>query len=205
MYKLNLICSAWFWCATGAAVLSSAIVLGAGDSSAVVTLTFEELSDGEVVNDFYEGRYGGTNAGPGPNLGFALMGGTARLGAGVTHLVYTDGAGQAVKSNAIAGSGMIIIGSRDPFNRGFSLYCSNPDASTEIRVFEERGLRGRVVGMKIFNPTRLGSETPLVPMGLTVAGPYKSVGILSRGPGEMIVDNVTFGSAFPFKEPDQAP
>lgn len=183
-------------------------------NAAPFTLTFEGLSDREVISNYYNGGLGANGSGPGPNYGVTFgvdseafiqsnHGGTGNFG----------GAPSGFTAETFFGGFAQILNTPAGFTTGLSLYYTVPVQSGQVGIFS--GLDGtgtllatlplpttpdgRISGC----PDNPGAQfCPFLPAGIAFSGTARSVetfvttGRLLVG-GEIGFDNITFGSTTP--------
>jgi len=112
-----------------------------GQTSGTVTLTFEGLKDQESILNYYNGGYGGSGSGPGPNYGITFgsdsrcivaqsaggLGDFSGNPSGVSVAFFSAGAG-------------VLMNVPTGFKTGFSFYYAA--ANTPGRVSDYDGLNG---------------------------------------------------------------
>jgi len=182
-------------------------VLTANLEADTTTLTFEGLKDNESVLNYYNGGFGGSGSGPGPNYGItftsdslAIISNTAsgtgnfdQAPSGNTILFFVSGAGDTMN---VAGG----------FTTGFSFYYSSPFATGSVAVYDGLNGTGTLLTKLDLPASPAGQGTPpcnntdqycpFVPFGVAFSGTAQSV-VFSGTANYIGFDNVTLGSSVP--------
>ena len=180
--------------------LVALMLMGGPTKAAPVVLTFEGLGDEEQVLNYYNGGYGGSGSGPGPNYGIVFgsdslsiiditSGGSGNTGndpSGHTVLFFLSGPGDVM--DVAAG-----------FNTGFSFYYSSPFYTGSVTVWSGLDGTGTELGSISLPLTPVGSPydySVWEPAGVAFAGTAMSA-IFSGTANQIAFDNITLGSATP--------
>jgi probable HAF family extracellular repeat protein len=160
-------------------------------------LTFDGPLEGESADAFHARGPGSLASVPGPKTGVVRPASMMRLDSGAGG--SGDVRGEASPSAALLVAGIMTMNVSSGFQRGFSFFYTNPFGSTEVRIFEGPNLTGRILSTTLFAATVLDPRASgqFLPAGVRFTGVARSVGIVSRGPGSLYIDNLTFGSDTP--------
>jgi len=174
----------------------------ASTAYASVTMSFQGLGNLEPVDNYYNGGFGGSGSGPGPNYGvvwgsdsLALInsssGGTGNTGnepsGGNTCLIFLSGAGDIM--DVAAG-----------FTTGFSFYYSAPYYPGSVTVYS--GLDGTGTQLAYLSLATTPAGPPgenysiWQPIGVTFSGTAESA-IFSGTANYIAFDYVTLGASSP--------
>jgi len=178
-------------------VFAAAALLSAPCLAGVVDLTFEGLGDEESIGNYYNGGFGGSGSGPGPNYGITFgsdslaiisntAGGTGNFTnapSGVTIAFFLSGPGDVM--NVAAG-----------FTTGFSFFYADQVGFTgSVSVYD--GLNGS--GSLLASLSLPSTQDPYnvwVPVGVAFSGTAESV-IFGGSANYIGFDNITLGADMP--------
>jgi hypothetical protein len=193
---------------SAATSLVIAVSLGfASTANATMTLTFVGLQDGEQILNYYDGGFGGSGSGPGPNDGITFgpdslasismdHGGTGNFNGAPydTVAVFEGGPGDVM--NVASG-----------FTTGLSFYYSSPFAPGSVTVWSGLNGTGTLLADIALATTPLGGAgcdtdfCPWVPFGVTFSGTAESVDFsgtaVEIGFSAVTLGSATLGSAMP--------
>jgi hypothetical protein len=180
---------------TKIATLLGASALACASVSAQV-LTFEGLQNNETIGNYYDGGFGGSGSGPGPNYGITFGSDSLALissAAGGDGNFANNPSGDTV-AYFLSGSGD-IMDSTGGFNTGFSFfYAANGDVGTgSVTVWS--GLDG--TGTELASLTLPGTPSPYTvwaPIGVTFAGTAESA-VFGGAANFIAFDDITLGSS----------
>jgi hypothetical protein len=190
----------------------STIAIGAlavAASAAPVTLTFEGLQDQETILDYYNGGFGGSGSGPGPNYGVSFT-------ADSLALISRDNGGSGNFSGSLAPSphtiAFFLSGAGDTmnvaggFDTGFSFFYSSPFYAGAVTVWSGLNGTGTLLADIILPTTTTYPGAPYpydawAPAGLSFSGTAESA-IFAGVANQIGFDNITLGSATPGGTPD---
>ena len=175
------------------AVLALASLSWAGP----ITLTFEGLGNQEQVLNYYNGGFGGSGSGPGPNYGITF-------GSDSLSLIQNGFGGNGNFSNAPSGHTVLFFlsGPGDVmdvaagFNTGFSFFYADQVGFTgSVDVFS--GLDGTGTLLAHLDlPSTPDPYNVWVPVGVGFLGTAESV-IFSGSANFIGFDNITLGATTP--------
>lgn len=194
-----------------AAVASTALVGMAGAArAAVVDLTFEGLQNGEAIDSYYDGGYGGSGSGPGPNYGITFGSDSLAIISGCC-----GGSGNFSGAPTMPTVAYFLGGPGDimdvpaGFTTGFSFYYSAVVYPGDVTVWS--GLDGSGTELAdLALPTTpeggspqctYGAYCPWVPIGVSFAGTAESV-VFSGTANYIAFDNITLGASTPVGAPE---
>jgi hypothetical protein len=188
---------------SAAAGLVIAASLGfASTANATIALTFVGLEDLEPILAYYDGGFGGSGSGPGPNYGITF-------GPNSLALISADDGGTGGFNGApydtvavfLSGPGD-IMNVASGFTTAVSFYYSSPDVPGSVTVWSGPGGTGTELA-EIALPTTpsggTGCDTgfcPWFPIGVTFSGTAESVDFTGTA-DEIGFSAVTLGSATP--------
>ena len=180
---------------TGAAVVSAMGISSAAYAADV--LTFEGLQDEEQIANFYDGGYGGSGSGPGPNYGITF-------GADSLALISTAAGGSGAFTNApsgvtvaffLSGAGDILDKSSG-FSSGFSFYYADQVGFTgNVTVWSGLDGTGTELASISLSPTP-DPYNVWAAAGVTFTGVAQSA-VFGGSANYIGFDNITIGSATP--------
>ena len=183
-----------------AAGLAIAASLGfASTANATITLTFVGLQNLEPILNYYDGGFGGSGSGPGPNYGITFgVDSLALISADNGGIGNFNGAPYDTVAFFLGGSGD-IMNSAIGFNTGLSFYYSSPVAPGSVTVWS--GLNGTGTELADINLATTpeggtGCDTsfcPWVASGVNFSGTAESVDF-SGTANEIGFSAVTLGS-----------
>ncbi len=170
-------------------------------NAGVITMTFEGLGNLETVSNYYNGGYGGSGSGPGPDYGITF-------GADSLALISEADGGSGNFNESPSGDTVLFFnsGSGDimdvaaGFDTGFSFYYTAPFSSGSVTVYSGLDGTGSVLATLTLPTTPEGGTgctyqyCPFVPFGVTFDGTAESVDF-SGGADQIAFDNVTLGSS----------
>ncbi len=162
-------------------------------SSAATTIDFEHVCGEEAFGAYYTGGSAGSCSGSGPNYGVTFSGAIAQL----QRNLGGSGSFSGAPSPPTAAFGQSIITADIPggFISDVSFFYSNPYSTTTVRVFDQTGLRGKVLAQGNL-PSTPQAETgvfgPFVYETLGFEGVARSIGVTSRGANGLYIDDLTF-------------
>ncbi len=177
------------------------VLVLATSAQAVTVLTFEGLADFEPVANYYNGGFGGSGSGPGPNYGITF-------GSDSLALISGQAGGSGNFTNAptmptivffLSGPGA-LMNVPAGFGTGFSFFYSCQVGFTgSVDVYDDLNGTGNVLASLSLPPTP-DPYNVWVPIGVAFAGMAKSV--LFSGAANFIgFDNITLESASPVPLP----
>jgi hypothetical protein len=179
----------------GVAVATAALLSAGVAEANVITLTFEGLSDGATIGNWYDGGGGG-------NFGISF-------GSDSLALISNQDGGSGNFSNAPSGDTVMFFlsGPGDVmdvaagFNTGFSFYYADQVGFTgSVDVYSGLDGTGTLLA-SLALPSTPNPYNVWVPIGVGFAGTAESV--IFTGSADFIgFDNVTLGAASPVPEPD---
>ena len=182
--------------AFGIAALSASVV-----QAGVITMSFDTINDGELVNNYYNGGLASGGSGPGPNYGVTFA------NAYVLN-EFTENEGLLVTPpNSItflSGSGSIMDVAAG-FTTGFSFNYSTPFYTGAVTVWSGLDATGTLLATLTLPSTPNGQSTPGcgghnycpdVPFGVTFSGTAESVNF-SGTANYIVYDDITLGSVTP--------
>lgn len=180
------------------------VLVFATSAQAVTVLTFEGLGDHEAVLDYYNGGFGGSGSGPGPNYGITF-------GADSLALIDADAGGNGNFANepspntiAFFLTGSVIMNVPAGFGTGFSFYYSSIDYDGSVTVYDGPNGTGSVLAnlsLPALGTTPGGGDpngdfNRWAPVGVAFAGTAFSVNF--GGAANFIgFDNITLESDVP--------
>jgi len=148
------------------------------------TLTFEGLEDTSPVGEFYS------------PLGLLVTGATAFIDS--DDLGSGDFGGEPSISTAAFSISGILIDAPLGLTGRIQFYFSNPYGTTNVRLYEDQGLHGKLLFDALLSATPLnGSPDPtgrFSPFILSIAefsGVAKSLAIVPRAPNGLFIDDLT--------------
>jgi hypothetical protein len=160
----------------------------------VVTLTFEGLQDQESIDNYYNGGFGGSGSGPGPNYGIVFTSDSLAL------ISSADGGSGNFSNNPSGDTIMFFLAGADTmdvaagFNTGFSFFYSAAEAGS-VSVYS--GLDGTGTLLQTLAlPVTPSPYTVWDPVGVTFAGTAESV-VWNGSANYIGFDDVTLGSSTP--------
>jgi len=182
-------------------------------NAAPITVTFEGLKDSEYVANYYNGGFGGSGSGPGPNYGVLFPfeqlayiqdnhGGSAGFG----------GAPSGITSESFYGGNEQVIQVPGGFTTGFSFYYTSPRHTGVISIYSGLDSNSELLATMTFPTTPGGIVNgcpdnpgayfcPFLPVGVAFSGTARSVSISLisdvGAAGSAGFDNITFGSSIP--------
>ena len=188
---------------SAAASLVIAASLGfASTANATITLTFVGLQNQEQILNYYNGGFGGSGSGPGPNYGITF-------GADSRATISQDDGGtgdfNGAPFNTVAffeTSVGDVMNVASGFTTGFSFFYSSPDVPGSVTVWSGPDDTGTLLANIVLPTTPSGGAgcdtafCPWVPFGVTFAGTAESVDFNGTG-DEIGFSAVTLGSATP--------
>ncbi len=170
-------------------------------ANASISINFDALNDGSLVNDYYNGGLASDGTGPGPNYGVTFA------NAYVLN-EFTENEGLLVTPpNSItflSGVGAIMDVAAG-FDTGFSFNYSAPFFTGEVDVFSGLDGTGTLLATITLPLTTNGAGMdgcmghnycPVFPIGVTFAGIAMSVNF-SGTANYVVYDDITLGSATP--------
>jgi hypothetical protein len=179
----------------GVAVATAALLSAGVAEANVITLTFEGLSDGATIGNWYDGGGGG-------NFGISF-------GSDSLALISNQDGGSGNFSTAPSGDTVMFFlsGPGDVmdvaagFNTGFSFYYADQVGFTgSVDVYSGLDGTGTLLA-SLALPSTPNPYNVWVPIGVGFAGTAESV--IFTGSADFIgFDNVTLGAASPVPEPD---
>ena len=192
-----------------AAALLVGLIVGGQDAQASTTLVldFEGIGNLERILDFYDGGFGGSGSGPGPDYGISF-------GPDALALVDSDAGGSGnfanePSANTIAffltGPG-VVMNVKNGFTTGFSFFYTSARVGT-VTVFDGPNGTGNVLATvpveKQYNtcgaPDPTGAFSCWTPVGVTFSGTAFSVNFGGVW-NQTGFDDITLGSATPGEE-----
>lgn len=197
-----------FALAAAAALLVGLIVGGRyAQASTSLVLDFEGLGNLERILDFYDGGFGGSGSGPGPDYGISF-------GPDALALIDADAGGSGnfanePSANTIAffltGPG-VVMNVKNGFTTGFAFYYTSARVGT-VTVFDGPNGTGNVLATvpveKQYNtcgaPDPTGAFSCWTPVGVTFSGTAFSVNFGGVW-NQTGFDDITLGSATPGEE-----
>ncbi len=198
------------------AVVGAALVLcSAAQGRASITLTFEGLKDSEPIDNFYNGGFGGSGSGPGPNYGITFTSDSLAI---ISHLT-SNGSGNFANNPSGVTAAFFQTGAGDTmnvaggFNTGFSFFYSAADAGA-VTVWSGLNGTGNLLATvsltaQYNNPSApypIGPNNSLTfnnwtPIGVSFSGTAESA-IFTGVANEVAFDNITLGSTNPSLTPE---
>jgi hypothetical protein len=188
-------------------VMVVALVGGLGASAAeaqVVVMDFEGLQDGEAIDQYYNGGFGGSGSGPGPSLGTTFTtNGQALIDsdAGGTG----DFGGEPSPNGALfwfSDPGGAVVDVPAGFTGGVSFYYSSPTATGFVDIYDGLGGSGNLLGSLVLPATGTdggdptGTYCPFAPIGKTFSGVARSIDF-TGSMNQVMFDNLTLGGDTP--------
>ena len=194
--------------------LSIFVLIGMSENSfAIIDLTFEGLQDQEAIQNYYNGGFGGSGSGPGPNYGITFGADSLAIISGAE-----GGTGNFSGSPTVPTIAFFLNGAGDVmdvpagFTTGFSFYYSSPFYSGQVDVYSGLDGTGDLLASLIlpFTPSEPGTPgcpygvyCPWLPMGIAFSGTAQSA--IFTGVADYIgFDNITLGSDVPVGVPEPA-
>jgi len=195
-------------------LLSILVLIGMSENSfAIIDITFEGLQDQEPILDYYNGGFGGSGSGPGPNYGIAFSGDSLAIVSGTE-----GGAGNFSSSPTMPTIAFFLNGAGDVmdvpagFTTGFSFYYSSPFYSGEVDVYSGLDGTGDLLASLVLPVTPSEPGTPECPYGDYC--PWVTTGVAFSGTAQSAIfagvadyigfDNITLGSDVPVGAPEPA-
>jgi|DewCreStandDraft_4_1066084.scaffolds.fasta_scaffold48400_2 hypothetical protein len=184
--------------------LVSLLFLAAVAQASVVVLTFEGLKNLEPIGQYYNGGFGGSGSGPGPNYGI-------EFGSSALAVIDGDAGGSGNIANEpspstvaffLSGPGVVMnvpLG----FTTGFSFFYTSVSLAGTVTVWD--GLNGTGNLLASLNLPALGSGCGGDPngafncwsaMGVAFSGLARSVNF-GGSANQIAFDNITLGSKDP--------
>ena len=184
----------------GAAAAAVGALLATGASAAVVSLNFDNLLNGELVNNYYAGGTGSLGS-VGPNYGITFT------NALVLDENINNEALLITPPNSITflGGGGAIMDVAAGFNTGFSFNYSSPFFAGVVTVWDGLDGTGNLLASLTlpFTPNGAGNPAcggknycPDLPSGVTFAGTARSVNF-SGTANYIVYDDITLGASTP--------
>lgn len=182
----------------------SLLLLAAAAQASVIVLTFEGLKDVEPIEQYYNGGFGGSGSGPGPNYGIVF-------GSGALAFIDFDAGGSGNFANEpspstavtfLSGPG-VVMNVPAGFTTGFSFFYSSVNLEGSVTVWDD--LDGAGTLLASLNLPALGSGCGGDPggsyncwsaVGVSFSGVAKSVNF-SGVANYIAFDNITLGSVAP--------
>jgi hypothetical protein len=182
----------------------SLLLVAAAAQASVIVLTFEGLKNREPIGQYYNGGFGGSGSGPGPNYGI-------EFGSSALALIDSDAGGSGNFANEpspstvaffLSGPGVVMnvpLG----FTTGFSFFYTSVSLAGTVTVWD--GLNGTGNLLASLNLPALGSGCGGDPngafncwsaMGVAFSGVAKSVNF-GGSAARIAFDNITLGSKDP--------
>ena len=177
--------------------LAILLVVGAVASQATVVLTFSGFQQPyETILNYYNGGFGGSGSGPGPNYGVVF---------GADALALPNGSGSNVCCEPGGSTGsMIFLTGADVMNvaagftTGFSFYYAAPYYTGSVQVFSGPDGTGTQLASLFLNTngSYCGSliYSCWTPIGVTFSGTAESA-VFAGTANYIAFSNVTIGSA----------
>ncbi len=190
--------------ARGAVVLVAMLATFSMAHASVIVLTFEGLKNLEPIGNYYNGGFGGSGSGPGPNYGVVF-------GADSLALIDFDAGGNGNFANEpspntvafFANGPGVVMNVPAGFTTGFSFFYSAIVYPGFVEVYDDLNATGNLLARIDLDITpQLGLGDPngaydnWKPVGVSFSGVAKSVSF--SGSANFIgFDNITLGSATP--------
>jgi hypothetical protein len=178
---------------------------GFSASASVISLTFEGLQNIESINNYYNGGFGGSGSGPGPNHGITFSSDSLAV-------ISVDNGGTGNFTGALAPSphtiAFFLMGAGDTMNvasgftTGFSFFYTSPFFSGTVNVFDGLDGSGTLLASLTLAMTTDTTGTTGHPYddwhtaGVTFSGTANSV-VFTGVANQIGFDNITLGSSNP--------
>ena len=169
-----------------------------------VTMTFEGLTNGEEVRDYYNGGYGYDRStglpksGPGPNYGVTFPEG--RVGAGENISYETTGIwrGEPTPHTAIGFDAYAWMNVESGFTGSFSFYYGNPNGDSKIYIYDGINRTGNLLATLDLPRTIQDTDGAflMVYASVSFSGIARSVDF-SEEQGSCVMDDITLGAPIP--------
>ena len=192
-------------------LLVSVLVLSVVSATAGTTvLTFEGLQDEEAILNYYNGGFGGSGSGPGPNYGITFGADSLAIISGAN-----GGSGNFSGAPSMPTIAFFLSGAGDVmdvpggFDTGFSFYYSAiafPGIVTVWSGLDGTGTQLASISLPV-TPSggapecTYGAYCPWFPTGVAFSGTAKSA-VFSGTANEIGFDDITIGSATPGGVPE---
>jgi hypothetical protein len=177
-----------------ATVLSAGVIACASANAGIEVLNFVGLGDQEAIANYYDGGFGGSGSGPGPNFGITF-------GADSLALISSADGGSGNFANApsdtvaffLSGPGDIMDVAAG-FTTGFSFFYADQVGFTgSVGVYSGLDGTGTLLNSFIL-PSTPDPYNVWVPVGVTFAGTAESV-VFSGSANFIGFDDITLGSS----------
>lgn len=180
------------------------LLLAAAAQASVIVLTFEGLKNLEPIGQYYNGGFGGSGSGPGPNYGI-------EFGSSALAIIDSDAGGSGNFANEpspstiaffLSGPG-VVMNVPAGFTTGFSFFYTAVSYAGSVTVWDDLNGTGNLLAS--LNLPALGSGCGGDPdgsfncwsaVGVSFSGVAKSVNF-GGSANQVGFDNVTLGSENP--------
>ena len=192
-------------------LLVSVLVLSVVSATAGTTvLTFEGLQDEEAILNYYNGGFGGSGSGPGPNYGITFGADSLAIISGAN-----GGSGNFSGAPSMPTIAFFLSGAGDVmdvpggFDTGFSFYYSAINDSGTVNVYSGLDGTGSLLA-SIYLPVTpsggspectYGAFCPWFPIGVSFAGTAESA-VFTGTANQIGFDNITLGASTPVGAPE---
>ena len=192
-------------------LLVSLLVLSVVSATAGTTvLTFEGLQDEEAILNYYNGGFGGSGSGPGPNYGITFGADSLAIISGAN-----GGSGNFSGAPSMPTIAFFLSGAGDVmdvpggFDTGFSFYYSAINDSGTVNVYSGLDGTGSLLA-SIYLPVTpsggspectYGAFCPWFPIGVSFAGTAESA-VFTGTANQIGFDNITLGASTPVGAPE---
>ena len=192
-------------------LLVSLLVLSVVSATAGTTvLTFEGLQDEEAILNYYNGGFGGSGSGPGPNYGITFGADSLAIISGAN-----GGSGNFSGAPSMPTIAFFLSGAGDVmdvpagFDTGFSFYYSAINDSGTVDVYSGLDGTGSLLA-SIYLPVTpsggspectYGAFCPWFPIGVSFAGTAESA-VFTGTANQIGFDNITLGASTPVGAPE---
>ena len=166
--------------------LTAALVLS-GSARASIVLTFEGLGQQEQIANYYNGGFGGSGSGPGPNYGITFGNNSLALTSGN----YGNNPSGVTIAFFLNGSGD-IMDKASGFTTGFSFYYA-AYAAGSVTVWSGLDGTGTLLA-SLALPVTPNAAYVWNPIGVTFSGTAESA-VFGGSANQIGFDNITLGSA----------
>jgi hypothetical protein len=179
--------------------LAILLAVGAVASQATVVLTFSGFQQPyETILNYYNGGFGGSGSGPGPNYGVVFGADALALPNGTGSNVCCEPGGSTGSMIFLTGADVMNVAAG--FTTGFSFYYAAPYYTGSVQVFSGPDGTGTQLASLFLNPNGsfCGSLTYScwTPIGVTFSGTAESA-VFAGTANYIAFSNVTLGSANP--------
>jgi hypothetical protein len=191
-------------------LLSAVLVLGSlAAQGRTIVLTFEGLKDVEQVLNYYNGGFGGSGSGPGPNYGITFSPTTAAVISKCCGGVGPFFGAPSMPTAAGFLESPDIMDVPAGITTGFSFFYSSPFEPGTVSVWSgpnKTGTELTSLSLPVTPNNGVGCPPgaiycPFVPIGVSFAGTAMSVDF-NAPLNDIVFDNITLGSSTPVVIPE---